>query len=60
LQVLDGKIEYRINENASRIDSSPVSDGTWHNIEAKWMPGEIWISLDYGNHELTVSKSRSP
>lgn len=30
-----------------------MNDGRWHNIEVKWMSGEIWLSLDYGDFEIT-------
>lgn len=30
-----------------------VSDGRWHHIEVKWMSGELWINLDYGQREAT-------
>ena len=35
------------------MTESRVDDGLWHNIEVKWMAGEVWLNLDYGDHEIT-------
>ncbi|XP_046394946.1 protocadherin-like wing polarity protein stan isoform X2 [Ischnura elegans] len=34
-----------------------LDDGKWHRIEAKWMPGEVWLSIDYGRREWTAPVS---
>ena len=30
-----------------------VNDGKWHNVEVKWMKGEVWVDLDFGDYEFT-------
>ncbi|KAG8227385.1 hypothetical protein J437_LFUL000393, partial [Ladona fulva] len=46
-----------LGENWPKAGSGPgarIDDGEWHRIEAKWMPGEVWLSLDYGRREWTA------
>ena len=53
LQLVDGFIQYRYENTSVHFTDSRVDDGEWHNIEIKWMKGEVWLSLDFGNFEIT-------
>lgn len=54
LQLVDGYIQYRYENATIKLSDSRVDDGHWHNIEVKWMSGEVWLNLDYGDHEITI------
>ena len=32
---------------------SRLNKGDWHHVSVKWMSGEVWLNLDYGQFELT-------
>ncbi|XP_076313585.1 protocadherin-like wing polarity protein stan isoform X2 [Tachypleus tridentatus] len=53
LQVVGGIIQYTFNKHVIEMSGVTVSDGKWHNIEAKWMANGVWLSLDYGQFENT-------
>lgn len=53
LQLVNGEIEYSYNGESMMLPNGFVSDGHWHHIEVKWMSGELWINLDYGQREVT-------
>jgi cadherin EGF LAG seven-pass G-type receptor 1 len=48
-----GTIQYSYNGEVVAIQGTPVNDGKWHHLEVKWMMGEIWLSLNYGQYEAT-------
>ncbi|XP_069162090.1 protocadherin-like wing polarity protein stan isoform X3 [Procambarus clarkii] len=54
IELVDGYIQYRYENATIKMTDARVDDGLWHNVEVKWMSGEVWINLDYGNHEITV------
>ncbi len=54
VSIVDGIIHYRFEEAEIRLESSFVADNRWHNIQVKWMLNEIWLNLDYGQHETTT------
>ena len=33
--------------------SPRLNDGSWHHVSVKWMSGEVWLNLDYGQYERT-------
>ncbi|XP_064085068.1 protocadherin-like wing polarity protein stan isoform X1 [Macrobrachium nipponense] len=53
IELVDGFIQYRYENTTIKMTDSRVDDGLWHNIEVKWMAGEVWLNLDYGDHEIT-------
>jgi cadherin EGF LAG seven-pass G-type receptor 1 len=53
LQLVNGQIQYSYNGESMTLPNGHVSDGRWHHIEVKWMSGELWINLDYGQREVT-------
>lgn len=53
LQIGDGFIQYNYGNTTVRIIETQVNDGKWHHVEVKWMKGEVWVNLDYGDHEIT-------
>jgi cadherin EGF LAG seven-pass G-type receptor 1 len=53
ITIEDGIVHYTFEEAKIRLDSSFVADNRWHNIQVKWMLKEIWLNLDYGQHETT-------
>ncbi|XP_037087761.1 LOW QUALITY PROTEIN: protocadherin-like wing polarity protein stan, partial [Pollicipes pollicipes] len=53
LLIRSGYIEYHYHSEVLVLDTVQVSDGRWHHVQIKWMKDEVWINLDYGNHELT-------
>ncbi|XP_043190636.1 protocadherin-like wing polarity protein stan isoform X2 [Amphibalanus amphitrite] len=53
LMLRGGYIEYHYPNDVAALDTVRVNDGQWHHVLVKWMQGEVWINLDYGNHELT-------
>lgn len=50
----NGLLHYTLDRNEFPITLPKVNDGLWHNIEVKWMTAEIWFSLDFGQHEITI------
>ena len=36
-----------------RLPFFRLNDGEWHHASVKWMVGEVWLNLDYGQHEIT-------
>ncbi|KAJ4450280.1 hypothetical protein ANN_01700 [Periplaneta americana] len=55
LSLVNGQIQYSYNGESITLPNGFISDGRWHHIEVKWMSGEIWINLDYGQREVTAS-----
>ena len=51
---MEGHIQYRYANATLKLKEARVDDGRWHHVEIKWMSGEVWINLDYGNHEDTL------
>lgn len=49
----NGFLDYRYNGEVVSLNQGMVSDGTWHHVEAKWMSNDVWLSLDYGQREVT-------
>ncbi|XP_045101942.1 protocadherin-like wing polarity protein stan isoform X7 [Portunus trituberculatus] len=54
IELMDGHIQYRYENATLRLKETRVDDGRWHHVEIKWMSGEVWINLDYGNYEETL------
>jgi len=54
LSMDNGMFHYSYDDESLPVALPRVTDGHWHNIEAKWMTAEIWFSLDYGQFEATV------
>lgn len=50
----NGLIHYFYEDQSIPVSLPRIHDGHWHHIEAKWMAGEIWFSLDYGQFEATA------
>ncbi|KAG7177210.1 Cadherin EGF LAG seven-pass G-type receptor 3-like [Homarus americanus] len=55
IELVDGYIQYRYENATKKLSVAQMDDGLWHNVEVKWMTGEVWITLDYGDHEETVN-----
>jgi len=53
LQLVNGQVHYSYNGESVLMLNGYASDGHWHHIEVKWMSGELWINLDYGQQEVT-------
>lgn len=51
---MEGHIQYRYENATLRLKEARVDDGLWHHVEIKWMGGEVWINLDYGDYEDTL------
>ncbi|KAK7789529.1 hypothetical protein R5R35_000833 [Gryllus longicercus] len=54
LNLVSGQVQYSYNGETFVLSSGLVNDGHWHHIEVKWMSGELWINLDYGQREMTA------
>ncbi|CAL4108899.1 unnamed protein product [Meganyctiphanes norvegica] len=54
IELVEGYIQYRYENATLSMSEVRVDDGQWHNIEVKWMSGEVWLNLDYGDYEKTV------
>ncbi|XP_059482643.1 protocadherin-like wing polarity protein stan isoform X3 [Neocloeon triangulifer] len=54
ISISEGLIEYSYNSETVILHGKEVNDGQWHHVEVKWMMGEIWLGLDYGQHEVTM------
>ncbi|XP_076066701.1 protocadherin-like wing polarity protein stan isoform X3 [Oratosquilla oratoria] len=54
LELVEGHIQYRFESSQLRISEVRVDDGLWHNVEVKWMGGEVWINLDFDDFETTM------
>ncbi|KAJ8866710.1 hypothetical protein PR048_032571 [Dryococelus australis] len=57
LRLVDGEVHYSYNNEVMTLKNGFISDGRWHHIEIKWMSGEVWINLDYGQREVTEPAS---
>jgi cadherin EGF LAG seven-pass G-type receptor 1 len=57
LQLVNGSLEYTLAGLRLRLASPRLNDGEWHHASVKWMVGEVWLNLDYGQHELTKQSS---
>ncbi|XP_023244632.1 protocadherin-like wing polarity protein stan isoform X2 [Centruroides sculpturatus] len=53
LEIINGHIRYHLNDKFLILPDVRVNDGKWHHIEAKWMSNGVWLSLDYGQYEIT-------
>ncbi|KAB7505845.1 Cadherin EGF LAG seven-pass G-type receptor 1 [Armadillidium nasatum] len=53
IELIEGHIQYRYENTTVLLSESRVDDGRWHNIEIKWMSGEVWLNLDFGDFEIT-------
>ena len=53
LELVNGSLEYSLADLRLRLASPRLHDGEWHHASVKWMLGEVWLNLDYGQHELT-------
>ena len=57
----EGTLVYRMAEEGGggesgleiELSASHVNDGRWHHVRVKWMQNETWLSLDFGQLELT-------
>ena len=54
--IRNGVVTYKTADSQFELESSFVSDGHWHNIVVKWMAKEVWLNLDYGQHERTFAE----
>ncbi len=57
LELVNGSLEYSLADMRLRLNSPRLNDGEWHHASVKWMVGEVWLNLDYGQHELTKQSS---
>jgi cadherin EGF LAG seven-pass G-type receptor 1 len=57
LELVNGSLEYSLADLRLRLNSPRLNDGEWHHASVKWMVGEVWLNLDYGQHELTKQSS---
>lgn len=46
LSLEGGALVYSYNGDRVELPSA-VSDGDWHRIDVRWLPGEVWLGLDY-------------
>ena len=57
MELFDGHLFVHLNlgTGAAKVRASrkPLNDGNWHHASVKWMVGEIWVNVDYGQYELT-------
>ena len=53
LSLVNGSLHYTLGDNRLALATPRLNDGGWHHASVKWMVGEIWLNLDYGQHELT-------
>ncbi|XP_063227767.1 protocadherin-like wing polarity protein stan [Bacillus rossius redtenbacheri] len=53
LRLVEGEIHYSYSNEVVTLKNGFISDGRWHHVEVKWMSGEVWINLDYGQREIT-------
>ena len=53
LELVNGSLEYSLADLRLRLASPRLHDGEWHHASVQWMLGEVWLNLDYGQHELT-------
>ncbi len=54
----EGAVVYRMKDGSKdtleiELAAAHVTDGRWHHVQVKWMQNETWISLDFGQLELT-------
>lgn len=54
----DGQLKYSVDGESVVLLDIRVNDGRWHNVAVKWMVGDVFLSLDYGQYEVR-SKSSS-
>ena len=57
LSLANGTLVYTIGDSKLELVTPRLNDGEWHHARVKWMLGEIWLNLDYGQHELTKHTS---
>nr|CAD7592898.1 unnamed protein product [Timema genevievae] len=57
LSLVNGEMNYSFNSEVVTLPNGYLSDGKWHHVEIKWMSGEVWINLDYGQREVTEPAS---
>ena len=57
LTLVNGTLEYTLADTKLSIQTPRLNDGEWHHASVKWMLGEIWLNVDYGQHELTKHTS---
>ena len=57
LSLVNGTLEYSLADTKLSIQTPRLNDGEWHHASVKWMLGEIWLNVDYGQHELTKHTS---
>ncbi|KAK4300812.1 hypothetical protein Pmani_027014 [Petrolisthes manimaculis] len=55
IELVEGHLQYRYENLTRRLWRKRVDDGRWHHVEIKWMDSEVWINLDYDDHEVSVS-----
>ncbi|XP_037498235.1 protocadherin-like wing polarity protein stan isoform X1 [Rhipicephalus sanguineus] len=53
LHVEGGHLKYTIDGESLSLEDIRVNDGKWHNVAVKWMVGDVWLSLDYGQYEVS-------
>ena len=53
LELINGTLEYSLGDARLAIPTPRLNDGEWHHASVKWMVGEIWLNVDFGQHELT-------
>lgn len=52
IDVTKGYLRYTYNTESLTLLETKINDGKWHSVVANWMPNGIWISVDYGHHEV--------
>ncbi|GAB6020348.1 hypothetical protein CHUAL_003060 [Chamberlinius hualienensis] len=52
MALVDGLLTYIFNGQQLVLRYIRMDDGEWHHVEAKWMAGGIWMSVDYGRFEV--------
>ncbi|KAK6640052.1 hypothetical protein RUM43_008329 [Polyplax serrata] len=53
MAIKNGYLDYSYNGETITLGQGIINDGLWHHIEVKWMSNDVWLSLDYGQREVT-------
>ncbi|KAM7293930.1 protocadherin-like wing polarity protein stan, partial [Ixodes scapularis] len=53
LRVDGGHLRYDVDGESVLLSDVRVDDGRWHQVAVKWMVGDVWLSLDHGQHTVS-------
>ncbi len=54
-QLINGLVHYIYPRQTIVLDQYAANDGAWHYLEARWLPGKVVVTLDYGQVQKEVS-----